>query len=309
METRRLQVLLELSRTGSMRAVAEALGTTTSTVSQQIAALAKETGTALVEPVGRGVRLTPAGRRLADHAVDILTAVDAAYVDLDPSSEPTGTVRVAGFATAIRRTLLPIVDELAIRHPAVQLVFHEYEPAEAFELLAADKVDLALAYDYNLAPLPPHPELNVTPMWSAPWGLGVPAGDDVPEGNSLAVFTTYRDRPWIGNSRNTADEQVLRAIGAMADFEPLLTHTADSLDLVEDLIVAGLGVGLLPAAKPTRAEVRLLPLTDPCVTLRAFTVTRRGHAGWPALSLVLRMLVAAEQSDEHAHAHRPWGPE
>ena len=75
---------------------------TTSTVSQQIAALAREAGTPLVEPDGRRVRLTPAGRRLADHAVTILAAVDAARLDLDPAAEPTGTVRVAAFATAFR---------------------------------------------------------------------------------------------------------------------------------------------------------------------------------------------------------------
>ena len=96
MDLRRLRVLLELSRLGSMREVAEALGTTTSTVSQQIAALAREVGTPLVEPDGRRVRLTPAGRRLADHAVTILAAVEAARLDLDPDAEPAGTVRVAG---------------------------------------------------------------------------------------------------------------------------------------------------------------------------------------------------------------------
>ena len=60
---------------------------TTSTVSQQIAALAKVAGEQLIEPDGRRVRLTPAGRRLADHAVTIL-AVDAARLDLDPEAEP-----------------------------------------------------------------------------------------------------------------------------------------------------------------------------------------------------------------------------
>ena len=78
-----------------MRAVADELGMTTSTVSQQIAALAREAGTALVEPDGRRVRLTPAGRRLAEHAVTILAAVDAARLDLDPDAEPAGTLRVA----------------------------------------------------------------------------------------------------------------------------------------------------------------------------------------------------------------------
>src|SRR5215471_3829214 len=109
METRRLQFLLELSRLGSMRAVADHLGVTTSTVSQQIAALASDTGAELIEADGRNVRLTAAGRRLAGHAVTILGAVAAARDDLDPGAEPSGTVRVAGFITAIRRTLMPVI--------------------------------------------------------------------------------------------------------------------------------------------------------------------------------------------------------
>ena len=120
MDTRRLQLLLALSHMGSMRLVAEAFNLTTSTVSQQIAALAKETGAPLIEPEGRRVRLTPAGRRLADHAVTILAAVDAARLDLDPDAEPAGTLRVGGFATGIRVSLLPILADLARRHPAVR---------------------------------------------------------------------------------------------------------------------------------------------------------------------------------------------
>ncbi len=99
MDVRRLRMLLELSRLGSMHEVAAELGTTTSSVSQGIAALARDVGTALVEPDGRRVRLTPAGHRLAEHAVTILAAVEAARLDLDPTSEPAGVLRVAGFAT------------------------------------------------------------------------------------------------------------------------------------------------------------------------------------------------------------------
>src|SRR5436305_12227141 len=126
METRRLQMLLELSRLGSMAAVADRLGTTTSTVSQQIAALARETAVTLIEPDGRRVRLTPAGRRLATHAMTILGALDVALADLAPEAAPAGTVRVSGFATAIRRALLPIVAELANTHPDLRIVVHEH---------------------------------------------------------------------------------------------------------------------------------------------------------------------------------------
>jgi DNA-binding transcriptional LysR family regulator len=293
METRRLQILVELSRLGSMRAVAELLGTTTSTVSQQIARLAEETGAALVEPAGRRVRLTPAGRRLAEHAAVIMGAVETARLDLDPDAEPAGTVRVAGFASAIRRSLLPVVADLARTHPSVGIVMREYEPAEAIALLAADDVDLALTYDYNLAPAPRDPTMVTSPLWTTPWSLGVPtrAVPSAP-GDALATFAAFREHEWIGNSRNRADEDVVRTIASMSGFEPRLTHQCDSLDLVEDLILAGMGVGLLPAGRAARPGLTLLPLTAPDVRLRAYACTRRGRNVWSPLALVLDRLSA-----------------
>src|ERR671910_662534 len=166
MDPRRLRLLLELSRRGSMRAVADELGYTTSTVSQQLAVLAREAGATLIQPEGRRLRI------------------------------------------------------------------HEHEPAEAFELLAADEVDLALTYDYTLAPLALDPALRVTPLWSAAWGLGVatlddaagePAQDDAP-----AVFRRFAGAGWIVNSRNTADEQVVRTIASLAGFQPRIAHPGGS---------------------------------------------------------------------------------
>jgi DNA-binding transcriptional LysR family regulator len=291
METRRLEFLVELARLGSMREVAEALGATTSTVSQQIAALAQEAGTPLVEPVGRRVRLTPAGRRLAGHGVTILAAVDAARRDLDPGAEPAGTVRVAGFATAIRRSLLPLLPDLAASHPRVQLVCAEHEPTEALAMLADDAVDLALLYDYDLAPRTFGPRVEVTPLWSVAWGLGVRATDPAPPANAGAVARRYADHDWIVNSRNTADEEAVGVLAALAGFTPRLSHRADSLDLVEDLIATGLGVGLLPEHPAPRPGVRVLPLREPAVRLRAHAVVAKGRATWAPLALVLARLV------------------
>jgi DNA-binding transcriptional LysR family regulator len=291
-DTRRLQLLLALSRLGSMRAVAESFQLTTSTVSQQIAALAKDTGTQLIEPEGRRVRLTPAGRRLADHAVTILAAVDAARLDLDPDAEPAGTLRIGGFATGIRVSLLPILAELAERHPAVDVVISEYEPIEAFALLADDDLDLALTYDYNLAPAAPGPALESVALWSIPWGLGVRS--DAPDGP--ADLSAYADRRWIVNSRNTADEDAVRTLAALAGFTPRIAHQIDSLELVEDLVVAGYGVGLLPIGRPTGAGVKVVPLTDPEVILTAYAVTRVGRSTWPPLRAVLDRLRPARRA-------------
>ncbi len=297
-ETRRLRILLELSRLGSMRAVADEMGITTSTVSQQIAALARETGAALIEPDGRRIRLTPAGRRLAEHGVTILAAVDAARLDLDPGGEPAGTLRVSGFATAIRRSLLPIVDHLREHHPRVRVSILEHEPFEQFTLLAGDDIDLALMYDYNLAPAAFDATVTARPLWTVPWSLGVPAA---------APGSDFRDHDWIVNSRNTADEDVVRTLASIAGFTPRVAHQADSLALVQDLIVAGLGVGMLPADQPTQPGVRLVALTDPPVRLRAYAVTRRGRETWPPLALVLRMLVAGTPRRRPGTAPRPPG--
>src|SRR3954452_12838648 len=201
MDTRRLQLLLSLSRLGSMRAVAEAHHLTTSTVSQQIAALAKETGAQLIEPEGRRGRLTPAGQRLAEHAVTILAAIDSARLDLDPDAEPAGTLRVGGFATGIRLSLLPVIAELAEECTKIEFVISEYEPIEVFALLPDDDLDLALTYDYNLAPASPGPALETVALWSTAWGLGVPSS--APDGP--ADVSAYAQSAWIVNSRNTAD--------------------------------------------------------------------------------------------------------
>jgi DNA-binding transcriptional LysR family regulator len=284
MDTRRLRLLVELSRLGSMRAVADELHITTSTVSQQLAVLAREAGAVLIEPAGRRVRLTPAGQRLAGHAVTILAAVEAARLDLDPQAEPAGALRVAGFATAVRRSLLPVAATLAATHPRVRLLIHEHEPFEAFELLALDAVDLALTYDYNLAPAAFDAALESVPLWEMPWGLAVPRDDP---GTDFAGFAGH---DWIVNSRNTADEDVVRTMASLVGFTPRIVHRADSLDLVQDMIVAGLGVGLLPMGTATLPGVRLIALTGVEARLRCYAVTRRGRATWPPLALVLRLL-------------------
>ena len=288
-DPRRLELLLELSRLGSMREVSEAMNITTSTVSQQIAVLAREAGTPLIEPDGRRVRLTPAGRRLADHAITVLAAIEAARRDLDPSAAPAGTVRVAAFASAVRQVLLPVARILAGRQPEVQVHIHEHEPAEALDLLAADQVDLALTYDYNLAPARFERSLVSQPLGSTPWGLGTPTASGRERGTALEVFRRYRDHDWIVASRNPADEEVIRLVASLAGFRPRITHSADSLELLQEMILAGLGVGLLPTARPSARGVTLRRLRQPEVTVRSYAVTRRGHSAWPPLALVLRL--------------------
>ena len=121
-----------------------------------------------------------------------------------------------------------------------------------------------------------------------PWGLGVPAtGRRTSRATDLAE---YADHDWIVNSRNTADEEAVRTLASLVGFTPRVVHRIDSLELVEDLIDAGRGVGLLPLDHVATRRVRVRPLVEPGATLRAYAVVRRGRELWPPLRLVLDRL-------------------
>ena len=304
-DLRRLRVLAELARLGSMRAVADELGYTTSTVSQQIANLGREVGEPLVEREGRGIRLTPVGRRLAEQAEVVLAAVAAARSAVGTVGEPAGTVRVAAFASAIRRLVIPTLPWLAAEHPNVALTVAEHEPVEALALLRADAADIAVVYDYDLAPGDIGTGLVAHSLWEVPWGVGVAASAPGP----ADPFADH-DADWIVNSRHDADERVVRLLASRAGFAPRITHRADSLDLVAVLVGEGLGRALFPLDHGVPDAVRILPL-EPQPRLRARAVTRASNAHWAPLRCVTdrwRAVGRAAVSGSAPSRSAPWEP-
>jgi DNA-binding transcriptional LysR family regulator len=286
MDLRRLRVLVELSRLGTMSAVAQATGYGTSAVSQQLAALEREAGVPLLEAAGRRVRLTPAGRRLVGHAEGILAAVTAAELDLAAAAEPSGLVRVAGYTTALRQHLLPVADELARMHPLVELELQEREPTEVDELLDADQIDLGFVYDYTLVPRGGRHVrslLGLSPMMMAvPPDSAVPARIRTPDD-----LESVRDAFWIGNSRDSGDDELAARLCALAGWTPRIRHRADSLELVIDLVLAGQGVCLLPADAPGADRLRMVPLALARTDRRMWSVVRAGAQAWPATMAVI----------------------
>src|SRR5215472_16604466 len=99
LDVHRLRLLLEFAERGSIAATAAALGYTASAVSQQLAALEREAGAALLDRSARSAELTDAGRRLAARAAEILTLIEAAEADL-AAPEPVGRVAISAFPTA-----------------------------------------------------------------------------------------------------------------------------------------------------------------------------------------------------------------
>src|SRR5689334_9105652 len=82
LDVTRLRVLVAVARTGSVTAAAHELNYAQPSVSHHIARLEAETGARLLQRAGRGIRLTAAGRLLAERAEEILGRIDAAENEL-----------------------------------------------------------------------------------------------------------------------------------------------------------------------------------------------------------------------------------
>src|SRR3954462_3041387 len=154
LDVRRMRVLREVAAQGSFSAAAEALSFTQSAVSQQIAALERESGAKLVERGARGIRLTPAGQALVSHADAILARLDDAEQELAAiAGLKGGRLRPAGFQSA-GATLVPrALAEFHRRHPDVDLSATTAELPEAHEALRAGEIDVAIVMDFDSQPL------------------------------------------------------------------------------------------------------------------------------------------------------------
>src|SRR5215467_13236154 len=127
LDLHRLRLLREFAGRGTIAATAAALGYTASAVSQQLSALERETGTALLDRAARSVELTDAGRRLAVHAEIILAQAEA---DLAAQEEqPSGRVCVAAISSAAAAFAPALVRSMR-RYPRLTLLLQQAAPDE-----------------------------------------------------------------------------------------------------------------------------------------------------------------------------------
>ncbi|MEU8777577.1 LysR substrate-binding domain-containing protein [Streptomyces sp. NPDC048606] len=329
LDVRRLRLLRELSRRGTIAAVAEALAFSPSAVSQQLSALEREAGLPLLERTGRTVRLTPAGLHLVGHAEVVLERLERAEAELAQArSGLAGVLRVGAFPTATRAIVPAALTHLARRHPGLEPMVREIDPAGVAHALRAGELDVALVHEYDFVPTPPEPGLATRPLYVEAMYLAEPAGapfdgtpadgaplpdlpdlpTDPPERDPApdpdpaplhqdAVLRARRDAPWITATTGTlCHAMTVRACQA-AGFTPRVRHQVDEFATVLALVAAGQGVAVVPRLGVTDPA-------DPAVTLTRLRMERRtkiacraGSGGHPAVAAFARALRAVLPPD------------
>lgn len=290
MDPRRLKVLAEFAAHGTVTATARALHLTGPAVSQQLAALEKETGVRLLEKRGRTLHLTTAGRRLVDHAHVVLGDLAAAESDLAAMRRgERATVRIAAFPSA-GRTLVPRLwpapgESADLFAPHIHLV--EYEPCDAERALLQQRVDIALTHAYSLLPRPLPGGCEQLALLDDPVYLVLHAKEAATRGlapGTAADLSGFADAPWLlPGPESACREMVQRACGA-AGFVPRPLAVATDFTVLTALAARGAGVALIPglALPQSTADLSVHPL-EASVKRTVQALYRRGTSRHPGI--------------------------
>src|SRR5918996_5253181 len=175
LDLRRLRLLSELSRRGTIGEVASVVGYTPSAISQSLAQLERETGVALLERDGRRVRLTPAAHGLVATTDRVLAALDAAEAELAAGQATVrGRVVIGAFPSAAAELVAPALGELGERHGELTCTIREHEPEDGIPLLRSGELDLLVSESYDDVEPAPTGGLDSHLLASEPLLLALP---------------------------------------------------------------------------------------------------------------------------------------
>ncbi|MFE7119764.1 LysR family transcriptional regulator [Streptomyces sp. NPDC057654] len=272
----RLRTLHAVARHGSVSGAADGLHVTTSAVSQQLAKLERETGQQLLAKNGRGVRLTDAGRLLADHAARILSQVELAQADLEAQrGEAVGDLLLGAFPTAARGLFPAALAELRRAHPKLRSRLEEMEPDVAVPRVVRGDIDIAIVLDWYNKPLPLPEGLAKAPILDDPADVAMPAGHPLADRDEVDLEDFAHDE-WVSWPKGEFCHDWLMLTLRGKGVEPRISHMAEEHHTQLALIDAGLGVAVAPrlGRGPVPEGVRVVPVRH--------TMRRHIYAIWRA---------------------------
>ncbi|MEU8228677.1 LysR family transcriptional regulator [Actinoplanes sp. NPDC048967] len=141
---RALECLVAVTDTGSITEAARLLHSSQPAVSQQIAALERETRTPLLRREARGVSLTPAGRAAVADARRAIEAAASAVRSARATGEAGGgSLRLVCAQSLTVPLLAPVIRAWHRHHPQVAISISEaVKPDGLFGLIETDDVDV-----------------------------------------------------------------------------------------------------------------------------------------------------------------------
>ena len=246
LDLKRLRALREVAEQGSFSAAAESLYVSQSAVSQAVSALEAEVGTPLLLRLRGGPVLTDAGELLVSHADAAIARLEQAERELgELSGIRAGELRVASFPSASATILTRASRIFQERFPDVHLTIGEAEPEDSIPQLRRGAVDIAIAFDFELAPLEADQDLCLTSLLDERMHLALPADHEFAGCESVSV-ADFCDEDWLCGSSESSCRRLTIGTCERAGFRPDISYESNDYTVMQALIAAGMGVTLLP---------------------------------------------------------------
>lgn len=249
---------------GSISAAAGVLGYTQSAVSQQLAALEREVGTALLDRSRRPLQATTAGALLRPHAERVLAAVAAAEAVVDDAREERTRLRLAAFPSALSSFVPAAVRDLRRASPDVVVQVRQLETREAVEHLHSGEADLAVVHHIPGVAVPDTGGLLRRELLIDRLHVVLPAGHRLARRAAVSL-ADLESEPMILPRRDTPAARfrsLIEQLCAQAGFVPRVAYELDDLPAAQAFAATGIAVvpmhGLTLATRPAGTTVRPL---------------------------------------------------
>ena len=288
-ELRRLRLLHELSRLGTVAAVAETLSYSPSSVSVQLAQLEREAGAKLLRRVGRTVELTPAGRRLVAYAAEALAADEAMRSELASAGDaPGGRLRMTFVQTPALALLPGVMERLAEAAPELQVEVVQSETAPALDDLRSQAVDLVVGIEYDPVPVPRQRDVDRRDLMREDVLLALHPQHEAATKRGPIRLAACEEAAWASGHRGTGLDAVVRNVcNRLGGYEPDIRHRSDDGLVLSALVASGRAVALLPALLATgMPQITARRLREERLQRTIFTAARVTATDAPAVHAI-----------------------
>jgi DNA-binding transcriptional LysR family regulator len=298
MDLAQLEAVVAVDDHGSFSAAAAELRLTQPALSRRVATLEAELGLLVFERVGRGVRLTDAGRavlaaarRMLHERRQLLAAVH------DVAGVGAGRLDVAGLPSMVATHLVDVIGAFRARHPGVEItVTGAADSAELEALVSSARCDLGIA-DLPLR----RPGLRTVSLGSQDLMAVFPPGSAVPspgpDGEPVVTEAELRAWPLVVLPAATSSRTLVDEVFAQSPAGPQVVVTSDLRDVLVPLVLRGAGVALVPdrIAADAAAQGAVVARIRPRVRREVGLVLREGTQP-PAVAAFVDLALEVEAS-------------
>ncbi len=284
----KLVALRAVATHGSIAAAGRELGYTRSAISQQLTALERAAGTALLIRSGKRVTVTPVGRRLIEHTERILAELRAADAVLRQDvGEVSGELRVGvpfGEGPPVMSSALTGV---RARHPLLEITLAATTDADGADEIRRGNLDVVILSRFGATPGPAEPGLRQWVLGRDALRVCVPHGHRLTEAESCTV-AELRDDPWVVSPRTPLGQLTLNMC-AVSGFRPTIAATVDDMAAALGLVNVGWGVTIAPELTSSDRDttLRRIPLPGVWAFRHTVLLARDGEQESPAIAAVV----------------------